>query len=342
MEFGMLRMEDRKVRFTREGQEQVVSYKELLWAYREKDVQAGGNGLVFHTRTKEKYQFRMSDAEAEECLKILKKKNPAIELGYPAGNRLPLNSLDNTRDLGAIAAKGGHYILPGRLLRSGDLYHVSGSDQEELRRTCKLKTVIDFRTETERSERPDEIIYGVEYITNPVLEESTVGITREKDKMGQLFEFAGDGEAYMLHFYENLVLDRKAQSAYGNFLRLLKHHSEGAVLWHCTAGKDRVGMGTALLLQILGVSREDILEDYMRSAVYLRPETEAMLRMLDNRGASRRVLKNVEIILGVKESYLLRAFEKIEEKYGTMDKYSKKALGLTNFDMNFLKDRYLF
>lgn len=263
------------------------------------------------------------------------------ESGCPGGKRLDLNSLDNTRDLGGMEAGGGQHIREGRLFRSGDLYHVSFDDQNDLRRKYKLKTVIDFRTGTEQKERPDTIIYGVEYISNPVLEEGTVGITREQEKMEQLFSFDKDGEAYMLQLYENLVMHRRAQSAYGDFLRLLKHHNEGAVLWHCTAGKDRVGVGTALLLHILGVPFRRILEDYMCSAAYLQQETEAMLRMLDNRGVPRRVMKNVEICLGVKESYLVRAFEKIDEKYGTMDKYLQKALGLSPFDRNFLRDRYL-
>lgn len=259
----------------------------------------------------------------------------------PGGNRLDLNSMDNTRDLGGMAVKGGRHIREGRLLRSGDLYHISYDDQNDLRRKYKLKMVIDFRTETEQKERPDEIIYGVEYISNPILEDGVVGITREKEKMEQLFHLEGDGDAYMLRLYENLVMHRRAQSAYGSFLRLLKHHGEGAALWHCSAGKDRAGVGTALLLHILGVSLDDILEDYMRSAIYLRPETEAVLRILDNRGVPSRVLKNVKLLLGIKESYLLRALGKIDEKYGNMDKYLQKALGLSAFDRNFLRDRYL-
>ncbi len=264
------------------------------------------------------------------------------EQSCPGGSRLSLNSMDNTRDLGGIEVKGGLRIRPGRLLRSGDLYHVSLDDQNDLRRKYKLKTVIDFRTEAEQKERPDEIIYGVEYISNPVLAESVMGITREKETMEQFFHFTGDGEAYMHRLYENLVMHRRAQSAYGSFFRLLKHHGDGAVLWHCTAGKDRAGVGTALLLHILGADQKDILEDYMASEVYLQPETEAVLRMLDNRGVPRRVLKNVELFLQVKESYLLQAFERIKEKYGTMDKYLQKALRLSPFDMNFLRDRYLF
>ena len=84
------------------------------------------------------------------------------ESGCPGGKRLDLNSLDNTRDLGGMEAGGGQHIREGRLFRSGDLYHVSFDDQNDLRRKYKLKTVIDFRTETEQRERPDTIIYAVE------------------------------------------------------------------------------------------------------------------------------------------------------------------------------------
>ena len=105
--------------------------------------------------------------------------------------------------------------------------------------------------------------------------------------------------------------------------------------------RSRAGMATALLLHILGVSREEILADYMRSEVYLRADVQSMIRILEDRGVPHRVLKNADIILGVKEDYLIHAFDKITEKYGTFEKYAKRALGLSPFDMNFLKDRYL-
>lgn len=257
------------------------------------------------------------------------------------GERLPLDSLDNIRDLGAIQTKDGQYIQPGRLLRGGDLYHASYKDQNDLRRVYKLQTVIDFRTGRERRERPDALIHGVEYVTAPVMEGKSAGITWGRDRIEQLIHFRGDGGEYMFRFYEELVLNRKTQHAYGDFLRLLKHHGEGAVLWHSMAGKDRAGVGTALLLEILGVPREAILEDYMRSETYLREDTCAILRILEERRVPRRVLKNAGVILGVKKDYLEYAFDKIGEKYGSFDKYAKKALGLTAFDMNFLKDRYL-
>ena len=61
-----------------------------------------------------------------------------------------------------------------------------------------------------------------------------------------------------------------AAAHYGAFLSLLlDEDNNGSVLWHCSAGKDRVGLGTALLLSVLGVPRELILEDFAASGIFL-------------------------------------------------------------------------
>ncbi len=260
---------------------------------------------------------------------------------YERGERLPLVSLDNIRDLGGIQTEDGRYIQPGRLLRGGDLYHASYQDQNDLRRVYRLRTIIDLRTNKEREERPDASIHGVEYVAAPVVEGKSAGILWGQDRIRQIIHFRGDGEAYMFQLYEDLVLDRRTQRACGELLRLLKHHGEGTILWHSMAGKDRAGVVTAFLLKILGVHMEAILKDYMRSALYLQGDIQAVSRILQERHVPRRVQKNTEILLSVKEDYLIHAFDKITEKYGSFEKYAKKAMGLSAFDMNFLKDRYL-
>lgn len=253
-----------------------------------------------------------------------------------------MNSLDNTRDLGSMQTRDGQHILPGYLLRSGDLYHASYEDQNYLRKECNLKQIIDFRAEEEREERPDVSIYGAECINLPIMDEKSGGMLWEKDMLNHFAHFQGDAEAYMTQFYEKLVLDRKAQSAYGEFFRLLKYQREGATLWHCALGKDRAGVATALLLYILGVSLPAILEDYVCSGDCLGKDIESALRLLENWGLPRRALKNAEVMLSAKEAYMQHAFDKILEKYKTVDKYIKKAIGLTVFDINFLRDKYLF
>ncbi len=55
------------------------------------------------------------------------------------------------------------------------------------------------------------------------------------------------------------------------------------MLWHCSAGKDRVGVGTALLLCALGVPKKTIYEDFMKTNMYLDKEMEYMIRFLETK-----------------------------------------------------------
>lgn len=91
----------------------------------------------------------MTDKEIRDCIQLLKVLNPKLATGFPKGARIPLQSLPNTRDLGALATKDGRHILPRRLLRSGNLYHMSLQDQDTLLDEYHLSTVVDFRTRME-------------------------------------------------------------------------------------------------------------------------------------------------------------------------------------------------
>ena len=95
--------------------------------------------------------------------------------------RIELEGLVNTRDLGGFETVDGRKIRPGRLIRSGELYDATSEDIKKLTQQYHLKTIVDFRTETERAGRPDPDIEGVRYIFNPILNEETMGITREKE-----------------------------------------------------------------------------------------------------------------------------------------------------------------
>ena len=147
--------------------------------------------------------------------------------GFPKGGKIALESLSNTRDLGAIATKDGRHVLPRKLLRSGNLYHASMADQRVLQEECKLKTVIDLRDHTERKERPDIVLKGVEYYHIPVLDEETMGISREKGALEVLLDFQGDVEKLMEHQYEIFVRDRFSVKQYARFMDVLLHHEIG-------------------------------------------------------------------------------------------------------------------
>lgn len=267
---------------------------------------------------------------------------------YLAGReirRIPLEKLPNTRDLGGLPAAGGRQICPHRLLRSGALLWSSQADRAVLLEEYGLKTVIDFRTALEREEKPDPPLSGVENIWNPILEEAVMGITREEtgEKKGMvqqvLEQTGGSGqgpEEYMRAMYRNLVDEAYSRRQYRKFFEILLRQEEGSALWHCTAGKDRAGVATALLLAALGTPREEILADYIKTNEFNAAEVEEILEKV-----KAEYRPAVRLLFIVKASYLESVFDRIDQAYGGMDAFLQGEMGLTPDRLDRLQEMYL-
>ena len=349
MRFGKIRIEDGNLIFARHMMLNNLPCKDIIWAYMRREGVEGGrqkqfttSSLVVITRRRKRYQFDMTDREIQECIQILKALNPEMVTGFPRGGRIHLQSLPNTRDLGALMTKDGRHILPRKLLRSGSLYHVSLADQDMLLEDYKLSTVIDFRTEAEREQKPDTIMKGVEYYPIPVLDEETSGITQAGTLMDMLTKFDQVPDEFICKQYENLVRDEICIKQYANFLDVVLHQKKGAVLWHCSAGKDRVGIGTALLLYALGVPRKTIKEDFLKTNVYLDNEMQHMVRYLETRMiVTPEIMDKVRLLYKVKGEYLDTAFRTIEKDYGSVDYFMGKALYMNPKTIEALRNKYL-
>ena len=349
MRFGKIRIEDGNLIFARHMMLNNLPCKDIIWAYMRREGVEGGrqkqfttSSLVVITRRRKRYQFDMTDREIQECIQILKALNPEMATGFPRGGRIHLQSLPNTRDLGALMTKDGRHILPRKLLRSGSLYHVSLADQDMLLEDYKLSTVIDFRTEAEREQKPDTIMKGVEYYPIPVLDEETSGITQAGTLMDMLTKFDQVPDEFICKQYENLVRDEICINQYANFLDVVLHQKKGAVLWHCSAGKDRVGIGTALLLYALGVPRKTIKEDFLKTNVYLDNEMQHMVRYLETRMiVTPEIMDKVRLLYKVKGEYLDTAFRTIEKDYGSVDYFMRKALYMNPKTIEALRNKYL-
>lgn len=261
---------------------------------------------------------------------------------HETGKRILLQGAPNTRDLGGIQTADGCVIKEHKLIRSGALANLTEEDKRILKEEYQLSTVIDFRTETERSQKPDVEMDGVRYIHNPILEEETMGITREAGLTKLLMSFGGDSGDYMKQMYRSLALGEKETAHYKQFFTHLLEQEDGAVLWHCTAGKDRVGVGTALLLSVLGVERGTILADYLQTGTYLAQETEMILGMIGERLAKYPgAEKNIRTMLGVEREYLENVFEVMEAEYDSVENYLSSRIGLTEDMQENLRDKYL-
>lgn len=349
MKYGKIRIEDGHLIFTRHMMINTLPCEDIQWAYMRREGEDESSErqvlctyLVVITKRKKRYKFDMSEREVQNCIALLKALNPEMAVGFPRGSRIALQSLPNTRDLGALMTEDGRYIIPRRLLRSGDLYHVSAGDKEILSNDYHLKTVIDFRTGAEREKRPDSIFAGVEYYHIPLLDEEALGISRENSLAESLFMLPDNAEKYMVQQYCDFIRDPYCVKQLAKFIDVVLRHKDGAVLWHCSAGKDRVGVGTAILLSILGVPEETIREDFMRTNRYMEQELHYMERLLEAQGKdSLEAVQKLQILFTVKEAYIDAVFNAIEVKYGTMEHFFRKDLYLTQKSVEDLRDKYL-
>ncbi len=280
--------------------------------------------------------------EVQECIRLLKVLNPEMAVGFPKGGRLPLQNLWNTRDLGAIITEDERHILPRRLLRSGDLYHLSLADQKALCEEYRLTTVIDLRTEAEAKERPDTILPGVEYYRIPVLDEPHPGITHVRDMDREFLKNQKDPGKFMEKIYEEILNDQYSVKQYARFIDVLLHHENGAVLWHCSTGKDLTGIATAILLCALGVSGNEIREDYRRTDSCLEKEKIYTMRFLEScLNTGKREAENAEVFFTTEQQWLDRAFAVLEKNYGSVEQFLKKGLYLTPKAQDELRSKYL-
>lgn len=117
--------------------------------------------------------------------------------------------------------------------------------------------------------------------------------------------------------------------------------SKGAVLWHCTEGKDRCGLLAAFLLGALGVSREQILEDYLLTNEVNAPKAEAFYQKVLLAGRNEAEAEAVKNIFLAKESYLEAAFDVVYGQFGGMEQFLTEALGVPAESMEKFREKVL-
>ena len=113
------------------------------------------------------------------------------------------------------------------------------------------------------------------------------------------------------------------------------------IVKHCTAGKARVGVGSATMLLALGVPRETIIEDYLLSNYNQISADTLKNAVASGKEISEEQLKMFEALAKVRAEYLQAFFDQIDEAYGGTEGYLKEALGLTEEELQQFQDLYL-
>ena len=184
--------------------------------------------------------------------------------------RLPLEGAPNFRDLGGYRTTDGHYVRWGILYRAGQLAGLTETDYRYLS-GIGLRLVCDFRIDAERQRSPTNWVGG-----NPpeLLPASVDTISYARPGI--------DIREHMRNVYNRMPFDAAAE--FGAILRRFARGDLPALV-HCTAGKDRTGFFSALLLTALGVPFETVREDFLLTNKYLVPEEKIpeMARQLQAR-----------------------------------------------------------
>lgn len=255
-----------------------------------------------------------------------------------SGQRIMLKGAPNTRDLGGYETKDGRVVKSHKLIRSGALYHLTEKDKEILTKEFEVKTDVDFRSRMEADQKPDPQLPGVRYEHIPIIDEAAAGITREnvnglEDMILKASDYilnsdkaAGD---FMKKTYWDLVTNEFSIAQYRKFFEVISREEQGAVLWHCSVGKDRAGVGTVLVLLALGVPRETILEDYLLTNQFLKEETQQLVEAVAKVHNHPELLKAAAEINGVCRDYLDTVFQALDENWGSADQFLEEKLGLT-------------
>lgn len=241
-----------------------------------------------------------------------------------------LEGAPNYRDFGGYRTHFGCRVVTGKLFRSGVLDLLTIGDQSHLFATG-LTTVIDLRGERESRVRPHE--FG-EQLKPTVLAFPISGDVRTNDvSMMDLISQnptpEGVHDAMMFAYRE---LPKRFAPHLPELFKILCDEDSYPILIHCTAGKDRTGLLCALIQSAIGVSIDDIVHDYMLTNEYCPPETYSP-EMLKNTKERFGFELSDEASLGikcVKEVYLERAFETINNKYGGVVRYLEQCADLSD------------
>ncbi|WP_326625651.1 tyrosine-protein phosphatase [Streptomyces sp. NBC_01761] len=253
-----------------------------------------------------------------------------------------LSGVRNFRDVGGLPTVDGRRVRHGRLFRSGHLAHASSEDAAFLG-GLGLHTIFDFRNAADHKlDGLDVELPGVRNVSIPLSDPADGAEFWRMVRDGNIEQLRvlladGKGAARMTASYRTIVRDRTAEHS-----RVLHALAEDSVpaLMHCAAGKDRAGISIAVSLLAVGVEREAIEADYLKSN---DPHRRYKVRRSDTSatGMSPEVMELLSPLFDARAEYLAQAFTTIEETWGSTDRYLAEGLKLTPQTLERLRGRLL-
>lgn len=273
------------------------------------------------------------------------------------GKRIPLEGTINTRDLGGYITKDGRKVKYRRLIRTDFLGRITDNDIQYILKELHPVYEVDMRSSGEIDASPNREIPGVTFVHLPIQEShkterlvdqesphvsiKDAGIKSTVDYLYRM-DVNGDMTYAFEKVYRNMVLPY-GQKHYEDFLRLCQKNKEGSILFHCADGKDRSGLAAALLLLMLGVDKETVIEDYLKSNENTKGKAQRREKYLREEAhiEDETIINSIKMVAGVRRNWIESAFDEMTKIAGSVDNFIKNNLHFTDEDIKELQDNYL-
>lgn len=248
-----------------------------------------------------------------------------------ATRNINIPGIQNFRDMGGYkSAETGKQIRWGMFYRSAQIDSIAPCSRAELKH-MGIKTIIDLRSEEERQNyTPLHDEFNIIHI--PILT-GNMEKTLEDIRVGKI----KTDTIYRLIEQMNRDIATKYQKEFKAIFNLLLNRSNYPVIIHCTSGKGRTGILSALVLSALGVDEDLIMEDYRLSNEYFNiPKSSKYAYKLPINSQEA-----ITTIYSAKEDFLNAAKGQIESEYGSVQTYLSKGLELSPEKINELRSTLL-
>ncbi|MDR2980655.1 MAG: tyrosine-protein phosphatase [Puniceicoccales bacterium] len=241
----------------------------------------------------------------------------------------------NFRDFGGYSTADGRTMRRGLLFRSGALDRLTKDDVSKVSR-LGLRQIIDFRDPHEAMQRPNIAIPGIPSDLVPANPPSYGGGASLRQMAARALH-GGDPVVFMQELYRKLPFENQA---YRHMMSALQHIAEGGLLLHCMIGKDRTGVGCAIVQLALGADNDTIIEDYLITETELKDfKARAMTEFAAEFSVSE--IEGMSVLMSARVEFIQATLDVIKDRFGDMEKYLEFEFGLTPDRLERLREQYL-
>ena len=258
-----------------------------------------------------------------------------IEPDYSGGTRtLPLEGAINFRDLGGYQTKDGKRVKWGRVFRAGALNKLTDADLATLQH-MGLKYIFDLRTDEEMASAPDRVPEGTTHVP------MTVQVERNAARrLFTLVRYYNNLEKMLLDGYMRVMIEDNAR-VFGEIFPVLASEEGLPSVIHCTAGKDRTGIASALLLAALGVPEDTIIADYSLSNHHHAHFRELVSDQMASLMRFGLTLEDVYPVTLANPEAMRTSLRYLRERYGDVQSYLRQRAGVDDALLAKLRDTLL-